>query len=156
LVPVAGALSYAFRPWANTSIGVKAGVGLHLLSIIALSGSHFASDEGFAYAERDQYTNKQYIEIIQVALFARHFFPHSIELEAGVRRAGGMHKDSSDDDAGGADFFGAYSQLFWRAGSYVSLGTGLSAGRIWEHGGSPSPDEFAVILNPIILKLNTR
>jgi hypothetical protein len=156
LVPLAAALSYAFRPWPNTSFGIKAGFGLHLISVVAVGGRHFASEGGLAYTERDEYTDKRYAEIAQAALFVRHFFPHGIELETGLRRAGGLHMDSSDDDAGAAEFFGAYSQLFWRAGRNVSFGTGFSAGRIWEAGGSAAPDEFAVILNPIILKLNTR
>jgi hypothetical protein len=153
-VPVAGALGYAFRLLPDTAVGVKLGFGFDLTSTVPLAGGHFTDDWGLSYEARDGATSKRYLEVAQAALFVRHFLPRGFHLEGGVRIAGGMHMDSSDDDAAGAAFTGAYGAVFW-GGSILQVGSRVSIGALSEPRGGAPERELAVVVSPIILKLTT-
>jgi hypothetical protein len=151
----AGALGYARRAAPNTSFGVKLGFGFDMLSPVPLAGGHFTDDWGLSYEQRDGYNGKHFVEVAQVAVFIRHFLPRRFHLEVGVRLAGGMHSDSSDDDSAGADYTAGYGAVFW-GGSILSVGSRVSVGMFSEsRHGAPPERELAVVLNPIIVKLTT-
>jgi hypothetical protein len=155
VVPLAGALGYARRAAPNTSFGVKLGFGFDMLSPVPLAGGHFTDDWGLSYEQRDGYNGKHFVEVAQVAVFIRHFLPRRFHLEVGVRLAGGMHSDSSDDDSAGADYTAGYGAVFW-GGSILSVGSRVSVGMFSEsRHGAPPERELAVVLNPIIVKLTT-
>ena len=152
LVPLAGALGYAHRIGPRTSIGIKVGFGFDVLSMIPLSGAHFTDDSGWAYEKRDGANGKKFIEIGHVGLFVRQWLPRRFHFEGGLRVSSGTHKDSSDDDAGGANFLGAYGALFW-GGPVLSVGARLAAGIFSE---TPDRQEFGLLFTPLIFKLSTR
>jgi hypothetical protein len=154
-VPVAAALAFALGVAPNTSVGIKLGLGLDLLSLVPIAGGHFTDDWGLSYEARDGTTSKRYGEIAQVGLFVRHFLPDGFQLETGGRLAGGLHSDSSHDGSAGATFMGAYGALFWGS-SILSIGSCVSVGFLSEPRDLSSEREVAVVVNPIILRLTTR
>jgi hypothetical protein len=156
VVPLAGALGYAHRMGPDTSLGVKLGFGFDGLAPVPLAGGHFTDDWGYSYETRDGSTGKQFIEVGQIAVFVRQFLPRRFHLEVGLRLVGGLHSDSSDDDAGGATFMGGYGAVFW-GNSIISLGSRVSLGMFSESRYGAAPErEVAVVINPIIVKLTTR
>lgn len=154
VTPLAGAIAYAARIAANTSAGIGVGGGFDLATLVPLAGRHFASDGGLSYEGRDGATGKHFTELLQMALFIRHFLPRGWMVETGLRAAEALHSDSSDDDSGGATFAGAYGAVFW-GGSILSIGARLSAGSLHEEFGAATR-EFGVLVHPIIVKLTTR
>ena len=154
IVPVAGALAYAFRVGPDTSLGFKLGFGIDMLSAVPVAGGHFADDWGLAYEARDGHTGKKFIEVAQGAVFLRRYLSRRFHVEVGARLAGGFHSDSSDDDPGGASFLGGYGAVFW-GGSILSVGSRVSAGIFWEARQAGLELEPAVVINPIVLKLTT-
>ncbi len=128
---IGGSLGYSYRMSDKWFAGFRVGVGGDLLDLMLFSGRHFAEEAGWAYEERDRYTEKQVIELIHLNLTFTRDLPGKFSMESAARASAFWHLDSSDDDPGGGYFLGGIIQPMFGT-RYVKIGTKIMTGFFME------------------------
>jgi len=140
-------LSYARRANHSWLFGVGGGVG-GALGKMLVAGRHFAESGGWAYEDRDGYTNKQLFDVFHGKIFSR-YENSPWQIDIGVQGSVFLHWDSSDDDPGAGFFGGVFlTPMFgWRN---VKFGPRVLAGYF---GGDADANEFGIYFSPLLAGL---